>query len=135
MEELRVQSESKWPAHYVGNSERSKHRCRQKQRRKATVGTKKLTSLFAPVANGDSNNEDNEQQDTYLALTLKLPINPCGQIWATPTKFGRKSSISTDIISAKFFFLTNRLCNFVQHVKYYINTPSFWGYTLCGKNI
>jgi hypothetical protein len=23
-----------------------------------------LTSFFAPVANGDSNNEDNEQQDT-----------------------------------------------------------------------
>jgi hypothetical protein len=37
----------------------------------------------------------------YLALTLKLPINPCGQIWAAPTKFGRKSSISTGNIFAK----------------------------------
>jgi hypothetical protein len=31
--------------------------------------------------------------------------------------------------------LTNALCNFVQHVKYCINKPSFWGYMLCGKNI
>jgi hypothetical protein len=37
----------------------------------------------------------------YLALTVKLPINPCGQIWVAPTKFGQKSSISTDNISAK----------------------------------
>jgi hypothetical protein len=37
----------------------------------------------------------------YLALTLKLPINPCGQIWVAPTKFGQKSSISTSNISAK----------------------------------
>jgi len=100
LEELQVQSESKWPAHYVGNPERSKRRHRQKQR-KAAVGTKKLTSFFAPVVNGDNSNKDNEQHDTYLALTLKLPINPCGQIWAAPAKFGRKSSISTDIISAK----------------------------------
>jgi hypothetical protein len=47
----------------VGNSERSKCRRRHKQR-KAAVGTKKLTSFFAPIANGDNNNEDNEQQDT-----------------------------------------------------------------------
>jgi len=71
----------------------------------------------------------------YLALTFKLPINLCGQIWAAPTKFGRKSSISTDNISAKKKILTNGLRNFVHHVKYCINTPSFWGYTLCGKNI
>jgi hypothetical protein len=32
----------------VGNLERSKRRCRQKQK-KAIVGTKKLTSFFAPV--------------------------------------------------------------------------------------
>jgi hypothetical protein len=37
----------------------------------------------------------------YLALTLKLPINPCGQIWAAPAKFGQKSSILVDNISAK----------------------------------
>jgi len=78
-----VQSESKRPARYVGNSERSKCRRHQKQR-KAVVGTKKLTSFFAPVANSDNNN-----------------VNPCGQIWAAPAKFGRKSSISTDNISAK----------------------------------
>jgi hypothetical protein len=68
LEELRVQPESKRPAHYVGNLEHSKCRHRQKQR-KAAVGTKKLTLFFAPVANGDSNNNDNsneddEQQDT-----------------------------------------------------------------------
>ncbi len=37
----------------------------------------------------------------YLALTLKLPINPCGQIWAAPAKFGRKSLLLTGNISAK----------------------------------
>jgi len=42
LEELRVQPESKWPAHYVGNSECSKCWHRQKQR-KAAVGTKNLT--------------------------------------------------------------------------------------------
>jgi hypothetical protein len=47
LEELQVQLESKRPAHYVANSERSKRRRCQKQR-KATVGTKKLTSFFAP---------------------------------------------------------------------------------------
>jgi len=47
----------------VGNSERSKRQCRQKQR-KTAVGTKKLTLFFAPVANGDSSNEDDEQHDT-----------------------------------------------------------------------
>ncbi len=52
LEELQVQPESKRPAHYVGNSKRSKRRRRQKQR-KAAVGTKKLTSFFALVANGD----------------------------------------------------------------------------------
>ncbi len=62
MEELQVQPESKRPARYVGNSERSKHRRCQKQK-KAIVGTKKLTSFFVPVANGDSSNEDNKQQD------------------------------------------------------------------------
>ncbi|CAK9256576.1 unnamed protein product [Sphagnum jensenii] len=51
LEELRVQLESKRPARYVGNSERSKCRHRQKQR-KVVVGTKKLTSFFAPVTNG-----------------------------------------------------------------------------------
>ncbi len=45
LEELRVQPESKRSARYVGNSERSKHRHHQKQR-KATVGTKKLASFF-----------------------------------------------------------------------------------------
>jgi hypothetical protein len=62
LEELQVQPKSKRPARYVGNSERSKRQRRQKQR-KAVVGTKKLTSFFAPVANGDSSNEDDEQQD------------------------------------------------------------------------
>ncbi len=57
LEELRVQPESKWPACYVGNSKSSKHWHRQKQR-KAIVGTKKLNSFFAHVANGDSSNED-----------------------------------------------------------------------------
>jgi hypothetical protein len=118
----------------VGNSKRSKRQHRQKQR-KAAVETKKLTLFFAHVANDDNNNEDDEHQDTYLALTFKLPINPCGQIWATPAKFGRKSSILTDIISAKKKILTNGLRNFVQHVKYCVNTSSFLGYTLCGKNI
>jgi hypothetical protein len=47
----------------VGNSERSKCQRCQKQR-KAVVGTKKLTSFFAPVANGDNGNKDDEQQDT-----------------------------------------------------------------------
>jgi hypothetical protein len=32
---------------------------------------------------------------------LVLCINPCGQIWATPAKFGQKSSISTGNIFAK----------------------------------
>jgi hypothetical protein len=50
LEELRVQPESKRLARYVGNSKRSKRRRRQKQR-KAAVGTKKLTSFFAPIAN------------------------------------------------------------------------------------
>ncbi len=63
LEELRVQPESKRPARYVGNSERSKCQRRQKQR-KAVVGTKKLTSFFAHVANGDNGNKDDEQQDT-----------------------------------------------------------------------
>jgi hypothetical protein len=63
LEELRVQLESKRPTYYVGNLERSKCRRHQKQR-KATVGTKKLTSFFALVANGDNSNEDNKQQDT-----------------------------------------------------------------------
>jgi hypothetical protein len=58
LEELRVQSESKRLACYVGNSKRSKRWRRQKQR-KAVVGTKKLTSFFVPIANGDNNNEDN----------------------------------------------------------------------------
>jgi hypothetical protein len=58
LEELRVQPESKRPTRYVGNSERSKRQRHQKQR-KATVGTKKLTSFFVPVANGDSSNENN----------------------------------------------------------------------------
>ncbi len=57
LEELRVQPESKRHAHYVGNSECSKRRFRQKQM-KAVVGTKKLTLFFAPVANDDNNNED-----------------------------------------------------------------------------
>ncbi|CAK9211496.1 unnamed protein product [Sphagnum troendelagicum] len=57
LEELRVQPESKRHARYVGNSECSKCRRRQKQK-KAAVGTKKLTSFFAPVANDDSSNED-----------------------------------------------------------------------------
>jgi len=65
----------------------------------------------------------------YLALTLKLPINPCGQIWAAPAKFWPTISLSKKKI------LTNGLRNFVQHVKYYINRSSFWGYMLCGKNI
>ncbi|CAK9235485.1 unnamed protein product [Sphagnum troendelagicum] len=60
LEELRVQSKSKRRAHYMGNSECSKHRCRQKQR-KATVGTKKLTSFFVPI---DNSNEDDKEQDT-----------------------------------------------------------------------
>jgi hypothetical protein len=60
LEELRVQLESKQPTRYVGNSERSKRRHRQKQR-KAIVGTKKLTSFFAPIVNGDSNNGDSKQ--------------------------------------------------------------------------
>ncbi len=63
LEELWVQPECKRSARYVGNSECSKRRRCQKQR-KATVGTKKLTSFFAPVANGDSNNEDDEQHNT-----------------------------------------------------------------------
>jgi hypothetical protein len=62
LEELRVQPESKRPAHYVGNSECSKRRRRQKQR-KATVWTKKLTLFFAPIANGDSSNGDNNNED------------------------------------------------------------------------
>jgi hypothetical protein len=49
LEELWVQSKSKRPARYVGNSERSKHQRRQKQR-KAAVGTKKLTSFFGKAA-------------------------------------------------------------------------------------
>ncbi len=53
LEELQVQPESKRPAHYVGNLERSKRQCRQKQS-KAAVGTKKLTSFFASVTNDDS---------------------------------------------------------------------------------
>ncbi len=56
------QPESKRPAHYVGNSEHSKRRHCQKQR-KAVVGTKKLTSFFAHVANGDSSNSDNNNED------------------------------------------------------------------------
>ncbi len=63
LEELQVQSESKRPARYVGNSERSKCRHCQKQR-KVAVGTKRQTSFFMPVANIDSSNEDDEQQDT-----------------------------------------------------------------------
>jgi hypothetical protein len=47
LEELRVQLESKQPARYVGNSKRSKRQRRQKQK-KVAVGTKKLTSFFAP---------------------------------------------------------------------------------------
>jgi hypothetical protein len=49
LEELRVQLESKWLARYVGTSERSKRRHRQKQR-KVAIGTKKLTLFFAHVA-------------------------------------------------------------------------------------
>ncbi len=63
MEELRVQPESKRPTRYVGNSEHSKHRHCHKQR-KATIGTKKLTSFFAPIAKGDNSNEGDEQRDT-----------------------------------------------------------------------
>ncbi len=62
LEELRVQPESKRLARYVGNLERSKRRCCQKQR-KAAVGTKKLTSFFAPVANSDNNNGDSSNED------------------------------------------------------------------------
>ncbi len=62
LEELRVQPESKRHARYMGNSEHSKCRCRQKQR-KATVGTKKLTSFFASVTNGDSSNDDSNNED------------------------------------------------------------------------
>jgi hypothetical protein len=70
LEELRIQPESKWPACYVGNSERSKCQRRQKQR-KAAVGTKKLTSFFVPVANGDSSNEDDELQDTQNSRSCR----------------------------------------------------------------
>jgi len=42
-----------------GKFEMLKGRRHQKQR-KATVGTKKLISFFAPVANGDINNKDDK---------------------------------------------------------------------------
>jgi hypothetical protein len=35
-----------------------------RKQRKAVVGTKKLTSFFAHVANNDNSNEDDEQHDT-----------------------------------------------------------------------
>ncbi len=63
LEELQVQPKSKRPARYMGNSKCSKRWHRHKQR-KVAIGTKKLTSFFAHVANGDNNNEDDEQQDT-----------------------------------------------------------------------
>ncbi len=66
LEELRVRPESQRPARYVGNSERLKRRHHQKQM-KATVGTKKLTSFFAPVANGDSSNGDSNNEDDDTA--------------------------------------------------------------------
>jgi len=108
----------------VGNPERSKRWRRQKQR-KVVVGTKKLTSFFVPVATVTAatmiaammiaamkmtylSNKHNRVKG-YLALTLKLPINPCGQIWAAPAKFGRKSSISTGNISTNFFFFDKRV--------------------------
>ncbi len=52
----------------MGNLKHSKRRRCQKQR-KAIIGTKKLTSFFAHVANGDNinndnNNKDDEQQNT-----------------------------------------------------------------------
>jgi hypothetical protein len=53
----------------VGNSERSKRRHRQKQR-KATVGTKKLTSFFAPVANDDRSNIDDDSSEDEEEVTL-----------------------------------------------------------------
>jgi hypothetical protein len=62
LEELRVQPESKQLARYMGNSECSK-RWRHQKQRKAAVGTKKLTSFFAPVANGDSSNGDSNNED------------------------------------------------------------------------
>jgi hypothetical protein len=58
------------------------------------------TTVTATTKTTYLSNEHSMVRD-YLALTLKLPINPCGQIWAAPAKFGQKSSILTSNISAK----------------------------------
>ncbi len=62
LEELRVQPESKRHARYMGNSKHSKCQRHQKQR-KVVVGTKKLTSFFVSVANGDSRNGDSNNEN------------------------------------------------------------------------
>jgi hypothetical protein len=91
LEELQVQPESKRPARYVGNLERLKRWRRQKQR-KATVGTKKLTSFFAPVTNSDSSNEDDEQQDTNddMYKSLWSNMGRPSQIWTKVINFDQQ---------------------------------------------
>jgi len=68
------------------------------------------TSFFVSVTNGalvivatktTYLSNEHSRVKGYLALTLKLLINPYGQIWAAPAKFGQKSSISTNNISTK----------------------------------
>jgi hypothetical protein len=95
LEELRVQLESKRPARYVENSECSKCQRRQKQR-KTAVGTKKLTSFFVPVANGDNNNEDNKQQDTDDDSSEDEEEAPYKSLWPN---MGRPSQIWTKVIN------------------------------------
>jgi len=64
LEELRVQPESKRPALRGELGTLKAPASPEAGEGKAAIGTKKLTSFFAPVANGDSSNENDEQQDT-----------------------------------------------------------------------
>jgi hypothetical protein len=80
----------------MGNSECSKRQCRQKQK-KAAVGTKKLTSFFVHVANGDNNNEDNEQQDIdYDSSEDEEEATLYKSLWPN---MGRPSQIWTKVIN------------------------------------
>jgi hypothetical protein len=45
--------------------------------------------------------EEGNCWDQEADLVFCTCINPCGQIWAAPTKFGRKPSISIGNIFAK----------------------------------
>ncbi len=52
--------------------------------------------------------EEGSYWDQEADFVLCIYINPCDQIWATPAKFGRKSSILTDNIFAKILFFYKR---------------------------